>query len=56
MRDISGKLGVGSGEYELPHWEDRWADDGFAVLKLKDELVKRLNGKGGSGVEVRAKL
>lgn len=31
LRDIAGSPAKESDEYELPQWEDRWADEGFAV-------------------------
>jgi hypothetical protein len=53
LRDIAGSPAKNSDGYELPPWEDRWADEGFAVLALKDKLVKQLQP---AAFELKAKL
>jgi hypothetical protein len=53
LRDISESPAKESDGYELPPWEDRWADEGFAVLALKDKLVKQLQP---AAFELKAKL
>jgi hypothetical protein len=53
LRDISGPQAKYSDAYELPAYENKWADEGVAVLVLKDKLVKRLQSPF---LKVKAKL
>jgi hypothetical protein len=41
LRDLAGPPAAGSSAYELPPWEDRWAELGFSVIQLKDRYWKR---------------
>lgn len=59
LRYIAGRPARESDAYELPLFEDSWPQEGFAVLALKDKLVKRLNPSPVgpvSQLELKAKL
>ncbi|OSS48184.1 hypothetical protein B5807_07634 [Epicoccum nigrum] len=45
LRSIAGPPTEGTEAYELPRWEDEWAKNGFRVLELKDEYVRRIQEK-----------
>ncbi|KAB8079141.1 hypothetical protein BDV29DRAFT_152008 [Aspergillus leporis] len=53
LRDLAGPPALGTSAYELPPWEDRWAELGFGVLGLKDKYWKSLKAAAG---QVQAKL
>ncbi|KAF4635625.1 hypothetical protein G7Y89_g2462 [Cudoniella acicularis] len=55
LRDLAGKPASGTKAYELPAWEDKWAELGFAVLALKDKYWKSLKKAKEDG-PIRAKL
>ncbi|KAF7585107.1 hypothetical protein BBP40_012639, partial [Aspergillus hancockii] len=57
LRELAGPPVPGTGGYELPAWEDRWAELGFGVLGLKDRYWRGLRAvaDGGAG-QVQAKL
>jgi hypothetical protein len=55
LRDFSGRPAAGTTAYELPAWEDKWGELGFAVLALKDKYWKRLKAQGNSS-QIKAKL
>ncbi|KIW12674.1 hypothetical protein PV08_09952 [Exophiala spinifera] len=39
--DLAGPAAAGSFGYELPPWQDKWAELGFSVIQLKDKYWKR---------------
>jgi hypothetical protein len=55
LRELAGKPADGTKGYELPAWEDNWAELGFAALALKDKYWKSLN-KTEPFEPLRAKL
>lgn len=55
LRDLAGKPAEGSAGYELPAWEDKWGELGFAVLQLKEKYWKSLKGAGDEQ-QIKAKL
>ena len=55
LRAIAGSPQIGTDGYELPPYEDRWVDLGFAVLALKNKWVDGLTGKDGV-TQLKAKL
>ncbi len=55
LREFAGKPAEGTKGYELPAWDDKWAELGFAVLALKDKYWKSLK-KAKNLEPVRAKL
>lgn len=59
LRYISGRPAKESNAYDLPLFEESWPEEGFAVLALKDKLVKQLNPTPVgpvSQLELKAKL
>lgn len=42
LRDLAGPPAPGSGGYELPPWDDRWAEQAFEILQLKDTYWRSL--------------
>jgi hypothetical protein len=56
LRDLAGPPADESDAYELPAWEDRWAEQAFEVLQLKDRYWKALKKAADSPSQVKAKL
>jgi thioredoxin reductase len=48
LTNLAGPPAPGTDGYELPPWEDRWAEQAFEVLQLKDKYWKSLQ-KAASG-------
>ncbi|KAJ5445778.1 Flavin monooxygenase FMO [Penicillium cf. griseofulvum] len=55
LTDMAGTPAPGTDGYPLPVWDERWAEQGFEILRLKDEYWKSLQRADGS-VAVAAKL
>lgn len=55
LRDLAGPAVKGTTAYELPAYEDKFAELGFAILQLKDGYWKGLKERAGKG-EIQAKL
>jgi hypothetical protein len=55
LRRFAGRPAEGTRGYELPAWEDKWGELGFAVLALKDAYWKRLPRTGKNNA-LQAKL
>jgi thioredoxin reductase len=56
LRDLAGPPAPGSNGYELPPWDDKWAEQAFEILLLKDAYWRSLR-KGAEGADwQRAKL
>lgn len=53
--DLAGKPAGGTKGYELPAWEDRWGELGFAVLGLKEKYWKSLK-RAAEPEQLKAKL
>ncbi|KAJ9602108.1 hypothetical protein H2200_013468 [Cladophialophora chaetospira] len=41
LRDLAGPPAITSSGYELPPWDDKWAELGFSVIQLKDKYWRR---------------
>ena len=53
LRDLAGPPTPGTSAYELPPWDDKWAELGFGVLGLKDQYWRTLKA---ASKQARAKL
>lgn len=56
LRDLAGPPAKDSDAYELPAWEDRWAEQVFEVLQLKDKYWQSLKKITDGTNQVKAKL
>ncbi|KAJ5365528.1 hypothetical protein N7517_008414 [Penicillium concentricum] len=56
LADLAGPPAPGTGGYTLPSWEDRWAEQGFEILQLKDKYWKSLRRTADGLGAVKAKL
>ncbi|KAJ5881320.1 dimethylaniline monooxygenase [Penicillium subrubescens] len=56
LHDFAGPPAKESDANELPAWEDRWAEQAFEVLQLKDKYWKSLKKATDSSSQVKAKL
>lgn len=54
--DLAGPAAPESDAYELPQWDDKWAELGFSVLPLKDKYWKSIRERSPKGVQEKAKL
>ncbi|OOQ89308.1 putative dimethylaniline monooxygenase [Penicillium brasilianum] len=56
LHDLAGPPAENSDAYELPVWEDRWAEQAFEVLQLKDKYWKSLKKIADISSQTKAKL
>ncbi|KAB8236264.1 uncharacterized protein BDW43DRAFT_323986 [Aspergillus alliaceus] len=57
LRDLAGPPAPETSAYELPPWEDEWAEQGFGVLGLKDKYWKSLKAAAVEAAgQARARL
>lgn len=57
LRDLAGKPADGTKGYELPAWEEKWGEQGFRVLVLKEKYWKSLKRAAEEEPElIKAKL
>ncbi|KAJ5370877.1 uncharacterized protein N7496_006969 [Penicillium cataractarum] len=56
LRALAGPPAENSDAYELPAWKDRWAEQAFEVLQLKDKYWKSLKRVADSSSHTKAKL
>jgi hypothetical protein len=54
--DLAGPPAEDSRGYELPQWEDKWAEQAFEILQLKDAYWKGLRKAAEAADRLRAKL
>ncbi|KAL4889705.1 hypothetical protein BDV59DRAFT_210131 [Aspergillus ambiguus] len=47
LRDIAGPPAQGTAAYELPEFEEKWAEQGFEILQLKDKYWRSLKDRKG---------
>lgn len=48
LRDLAGPPAEGTTAYGLPLFEDKWIDQGFEILQLKDQYWQKLKSPSGS--------
>lgn len=53
--DLAGPPAPGTDSYELPRWDNQWAEVGFQVLLLKDKYWKNVR-QVADETQIRAKL
>lgn len=53
---LAGPPAPGTDAYELPPWEDRWAEQGFEIIQAKDRYWKSLRKAADNDRSLAAKL
>lgn len=55
LRDLAGPPAPGTDAYDLPPWDDKWAELAFGILQLKDKYWREVR-KSADSSQIRAKL
>ncbi|KAL1968634.1 hypothetical protein VTN77DRAFT_1460 [Rasamsonia byssochlamydoides] len=56
LRELAGPPAPGTDGYELPPWDDKWAELAFGILQLKDKHWKAIRAAYDKSTSIRAKL